>query len=169
VALVWQPSTPSDESAERSNPASSEPLTPEPNDESDAASGGAEPGGRRRLAWADRTERVAARQGIFVSRAAVRAAVRAGVRPSAVPVAANDQHPAGLLVTGCAGSALRDGDVVTAVGGRAPSSIEDVIAAVASAYKNKVYSISGQFWRDGEPWNAVVELPEPPEKPQTQR
>jgi len=57
--------------------------------------------------------------------------------------------------------ALRDGDVITKVGGIAPRSTEDVIAVVAGAYRNKVYVISGEFWRKGEAWNAVVELPEP--------
>ena len=73
-----------------------------------------------------------------------------------------EQHPAGLKVYGVGGTgALRDGDVITKVGGIAPRSTEDVIAVVAGAYRNKVYVISGEFWRDGEPWNAVVELPEP--------
>lgn len=102
------------------------------------------------------------RKGILVRRATVRAAVRAGVRPSAAPVGDSPDHPAGLQVYGLGASGgLRDGDIVTRVGGMTPRSIEDVIAAVAGCYKNKTYSISGEFWRDGERWNAVVELPEP--------
>lgn len=102
------------------------------------------------------------RKGILVRRETVRAAVRAGVRPSAAPVGDSRDHPAGLQVTGLGmAGGLRDGDIVTRVAGATPRSIEDVIAAVAGCYKNKTYTISGEFWRDGERWNAVVELPEP--------
>ncbi|HQP34227.1 MAG TPA: hypothetical protein PLI95_03580 [Polyangiaceae bacterium] len=102
------------------------------------------------------------RKGILVRRATVRAAVRAGIMPSAAPVPATADHPAGLLVTGIGGAGgLRDGDIVTRVGGMTPRSIEDVIGVVAGCYKHKTYSISGEFWRDGERWNAVVELPPP--------
>jgi hypothetical protein len=102
------------------------------------------------------------RKGIMVRRDVVKAAARAGVRPSGAPVPADDEHPAGLMVQGLGGAgALRDGDVITRVGGIAPRSTEDVIGVVAGAYRNKVYVISGEFWRNGERWNATVELPLP--------
>ncbi len=110
------------------------------------------------------------RKGILVRRATVRAAVRAGIMPSAAPVPATADHPAGLLVTGIGGAGgLRDGDIVTRVGGMTPRSIEDVIGVVAGCYKNKTYSLSGEFWRDGERWNAVVELPPPKDKGSAER
>lgn len=110
------------------------------------------------------------RKGILVRRATVRAAVRAGIMPSAAPVPATADHPAGLLVTGVGGAGgLRDGDIVTRVGGMTPRSIEDVIGVVAGCYKNKTYSLSGEFWRDGERWNAVVELPPPKDKGSAER
>jgi hypothetical protein len=103
-----------------------------------------------------------ARKGIMVRREVVRAAVRAGVRPSGAPVPATNEHPAGLQVYGLGGvGALRDGDVITRVGGGTPRSVEDVIGVVAGAYRSKAYVVSGEFSRDGEKWNAVVELPIP--------
>jgi hypothetical protein len=106
--------------------------------------------------------RLPARKGIMVRRDVVRAAVRAGVRPSGAPVPATSEHPAGLQVYGLGGvGALRDGDVITRVGGATPRSVEDVIGVVAGAYRARLYAVSGEFWRDGEKWNAVVELPMP--------
>lgn len=103
-----------------------------------------------------------ARKGIMVRREVVLAAVRSGVRPSGAPVPATSDHPAGLQVYGLGGAgALRDGDIITRVGGAAPRSVEDVIGAVAGSYRTKSYVVSGEFWRDGEKWSAVVELPLP--------
>ena len=62
---------------------------------------------------------------------------------------------------GGAGTALRDGDIITSLGGRTPSSEGDVIAVVAGAYRAKVYAVSGQIWRNGETLSATVELPIP--------
>ena len=98
---------------------------------------------------------------IFISRSVVSAAIRAGSRPSAVPVAATDRHPRGLRVTGWPGAGgLHVGDVITAVAGRTPTSVQDVVTAVVAAYQAKSLAISGQFWRNGELWTATVELPE---------
>jgi S1-C subfamily serine protease len=93
----------------------------------------------------------------------VQAAVRRGIRPSASPVAATAHHPAGLVVTGwsAAGAGLVDGDIITSVGGRTPSAVEDVIAAVAGAYKAETYAVSGRVWRNGETFPVTVELPIP--------
>lgn len=90
-------------------------------------------------------------------------AVRRGVRPSGVAVAATPEHPAGLLVTGwgAAGAGFMDGDIITSVGGRTPTSVEDVIGAVAGAYRAESYAVSGRIWRSGETFAATVELPIP--------
>jgi len=97
----------------------------------------------------------------MVRRETVRAAVRAGVRPSGAPVPATGEHPAGLQVYGLGGvGALRDGDVITRVGGATPRSLEDVIGVVAGAYRAKSYMVSGEFWRDGEKIFDVTD-PEP--------
>ncbi len=91
------------------------------------------------------------------------AAVRNGVRPSASAVGATGDHPAGLIVYGWgdAGTALRDGDIIVSVGGRTPSSVDDVIAAVAGAYRHETYAVSGRIWRGGETFDVSVELPIP--------
>lgn len=108
------------------------------------------------------TRSAPATQGIYVARATVRTAVRAGLRPSGTPVSATDDHPAGLIVSGLGNvGGLRDGDIITKVQGRTPSSVEDVLAAVSACYQRKIYVLSGEFWRGAEKWNAVVELPEP--------
>lgn len=99
----------------------------------------------------------------MVRRSAVASAVRNGVRPSAGAVVATSDHPAGLVVNGwgAAGTGLRDGDIIVSVGGRTPSSVDDVIAAVAGAYRHKVYAVSGRIWRGGETIDVSVELPLP--------
>lgn len=127
---------------------------------------GAEPSGavkQPRSARGSKVSKPPARRGILVRRTAVAAAVRRGVRPSAGAVAATAEHPAGLIVHGwgAAGTALRDGDIIVSVGGRTPSSIDDVIGAVAGAYRHKVYAVSGRIWRAGETMDVSVELPIP--------
>jgi hypothetical protein len=76
-------------------------------------------------------------RGILVRRRLVQQAVRRGIRPSGVAVAQTREHPAGLCVTGwgAAGAGFLDGDIITSVGGRTPRSMEDVIGAVAGAYR----------------------------------
>ncbi len=101
--------------------------------------------------------------GILVRRDVVRAAVKRGVRPSATPVAATGDRPAGLTVYGwgAAGAGLADGDIITRVGGRTPSSVDDVVIAVAGAYKTKSHVVSGRIWRRGRVLAVTVELPLP--------
>ena len=104
--------------------------------------------------------------GILVRRNVVRAAVKRGVRPSTTPVAASGDRPAGLAVYGwsAAGAGLADGDIITRVGGRTPTSVDDVVIAVAGAYKTKSYVVSGQIWRNGRILAVTVELPKPKQK-----
>jgi hypothetical protein len=99
--------------------------------------------------------------GILVRREVVRAAVARGIRPSANPVAATDERPGGLVVYGwgAAGAGLADGDIITLVGGRVPTSVDDVVIAVAGAYKGKSPAVSGQVWRNGQVLAVTVELP----------
>jgi S1-C subfamily serine protease len=80
-------------------------------------------------------------------------------------VAATSEHPAGLIVNGwgAAGTGLRDGDIIVSLGGGPPSSVDEVIAAVAGAYRRKVYAVSGRIWRAGETIDVSVELPFPEE------
>lgn len=99
--------------------------------------------------------------GILVRQDVVRSAVQRGIRPTASPVAATHDHPAGLIVYGwgAAGAGLADGDIITIVGGRQPRSVDDVVIAVAGAYKSPVKAVSGQIWRKGKTLSVTVELP----------
>ncbi len=99
--------------------------------------------------------------GILVRRDVVRAAVQRGIRPSASPVPATADRPAGLVVYGwgAAGAGLADGDIITMVGGRQPTSVDDVVIAVAGAYKSPHKVVSGQIWRKGRILAVTVELP----------
>jgi hypothetical protein len=99
--------------------------------------------------------------GILVRREVVHAAVQRGIRPSASPVPATADRPAGLVVYGwgAAGAGLADGDIITMVGGRQPTSVDDVVIAVAGAYKSPHKVVSGQIWRKGRTLSVTVELP----------
>ena len=96
----------------------------------------------------------------------VRAAVERGIRPSASPVAATEDRPAGLIVYGwgAAGAGFADGDIITRVGGRDATSVDDVVIAVAGAYKTKSHVVSGQIWRNGQVLAVTVQLPLPKRK-----
>lgn len=109
--------------------------------------------------------------GILVRRNVVRAAVKRGIRPSATPVAASGDRPAGLAVYGwgAAGAGLADGDIITRVGGRTPTSVDDVVIAVAGAYKTEAHVVSGQIWRSGRILAVTVELPLPERRAQKPR
>jgi len=102
-------------------------------------------------------------RGVLVRRSVVLLAVQRGIRPSAHSVGETSDHPAGLAVYGwgAAGSGLQDGDIITRIGGHRPSCVEDVVAAVVSAYRKKVYAVSGTLFRNGEEFRATVELPIP--------
>jgi hypothetical protein len=104
--------------------------------------------------------------GILVRSEVVRAAVERGIRPSASPVAATADRPAGLIVYGwgAAGAGFADGDIITRVGGRDATSVDDVVIAVAGAYKTKSHVVSGQIWRNGQVLVVTVQLPLPKRK-----
>jgi hypothetical protein len=99
--------------------------------------------------------------GIGVSRARVMAAVKAGIRPSGSGVSATSWRPAGLAVHGISavGVGLRDGDVLTKVGGTAATSPGAVISAVRAALRRKQPAIVGEVWRGHHRFLVSVELP----------
>jgi hypothetical protein len=117
--------------------------------------------GRRRSRGRRRGERVA--HGLLVPGGAVLRIVRSGLRPRGVPVPADGAHPAGMLLEGVSalGVGLQDGDVLTRVAGAPASDAGDVIGAVIAARGRLARSISGVFWRDGQPWQLTVEQPYP--------
>lgn len=101
------------------------------------------------------------RRGILVRSAIVAMAVQSGARPSGTPVAASGMRPSGVALQGVGvfGSGLRDGDVVTAVGGTTTTSAGMVVAAVAGAVRAGAKAISAVIWRDQQEIRVTVELP----------
>lgn len=100
-------------------------------------------------------------RGLRISSATVLRLASAGGRPSGHLVAPDGSRPAGLSLSGVGGLGvgLRDGDVLTSAGGAAATSPGAVIGAVVAARAAHAASISGVFWRDGEPWQLVVDQP----------
>ena len=101
------------------------------------------------------------KRGVRVSAATVLRLANSGARPSGIPVPAEGPRPAGLMLTGVSalGVGILDGDVLTHAGGRPALSEADVVSLVIAARGRQVSAIGGRFWRNGEPWNLVVEQP----------
>jgi len=108
-----------------------------------------------------RPSRVVPKKGIRVRAEAVLRLANAGARPSGIPVAAHGRRPAGLALIGVSGLGigLVDGDVLTHAGGRPALVPGDVIGMVIGARAHHASEICGRFWRNGEPWNLIVEQP----------
>ncbi|MBN2191952.1 MAG: hypothetical protein JW751_03985 [Polyangiaceae bacterium] len=103
------------------------------------------------------------RRGLFVSGETVLRLARHGVRPRGLPVPAEGGRPAGLRLSGVSGLGigLLDGDVLTTAGGVPALSASDVVTMVIASRGKRVTTIGGQFWRDGVPWDLLVEQPYP--------
>lgn len=101
-------------------------------------------------------------KGVLVREALVERAVRSGQRPSGNPVAAAGARPAGVSLAGVSGfgSGLRDGDIVTQVGGLATPSVEAVIIAVAGAVRSGATALSAVVWRGDSSFPVTVEIPD---------
>jgi hypothetical protein len=99
--------------------------------------------------------------GIRVRAATVLRLANAGVRPSATLVPASGARPAGLALAGVSGLGVgvRDGDVLTDVSGAPASSVIAVVNAVVAARSAHAPAVGGHFWREGAPWQLVVEMP----------
>lgn len=102
-------------------------------------------------------------KGIIVRANAVAHAVRRGGRPSSVPAPASGQRPAGLSLVGVShyGTGLRDGDVLTQVGGTQATSEGIVIGIVAGAISQGAKVITGVVWRGEQRIDVAVEIPGP--------
>jgi serine protease Do len=73
----------------------------------------------------------------------------------------------GLTLHGPAANAgLKVGDVITAVGGRAVASADDLVAAISDQHIGATVGI--EAWRDGRPTGVNVKIGEYPSKPTTQ-
>ena len=99
--------------------------------------------------------------GVLVRRKKLAALVAAGARPGGRPVPATSFRPAGIALAGVSGLGIgmRDGDVLTAVGGAPATSYGAVVSAVAAALKAGAPSISGMAWRGEQRIFITVELP----------
>lgn len=123
-----------------------------------------EPAGRRRPATRDAGPKGAKEpRGLRIREAAVLRAARSGARPSGAPVPASGERPAGLRLLGVGhfGVGLRDGDVLTHVGGAPARSVDTVVAAVAGALRARAPMLSAVVWRGEQPIQIAVELPRP--------
>ncbi|HMY15650.1 MAG TPA: hypothetical protein PKA58_04935 [Polyangium sp.] len=102
-------------------------------------------------------------KGIVVRANAVVHAVRRGGRPSSVPAPASGQRPAGLSLLGVShyGTGLRDGDILTQVGGTSATSEGVVIGIVAGAISQGAKVITGVVWRGEQRLDVAVEIPGP--------
>jgi hypothetical protein len=100
--------------------------------------------------------------GVMVSRGRVTAAAKAGIRPSGSSVGATSWRPSGMALhgVGAVGVGLRDGDVVTRVGGFRATSQGAVISAVTAALRQKLPAITGEVWRGRQRIVVTVELPD---------
>lgn len=90
-------------------------------------------------------------------------AVRRGGRPSSAPAPASGQRPAGLSLLGVShyGTGLRDGDILTHVGGTSATSEGVVIGIVAGAISQGAKVITGVVWRGEQRLDVAVEIPGP--------
>jgi hypothetical protein len=109
-----------------------------------------------------RTKLPVPRYGVRIRAATVLHLANSGVEPpTGTPVMATASHPAGLVLNGVSGLGIgmRDGDILTHASGRAVSSPAHVVAVVIAARAARAPEIAARFWRNGEPWNLIVEQP----------
>lgn len=105
-------------------------------------------------------------KGVRVRAEVVLRLANSGARPGGFPVPASGARPRGLALTGVSGLGigLEDGDVLTHAAGRPALTPGDVIGVVVGSRRARAPEIWGRFWRNGEPWNLVVEQPYPKQR-----
>lgn len=108
-----------------------------------------------------RPTKVVPKKGIRVRAEAVLRLANAGARPSGIPVPAKGARPPGIALVGVSGLGigLVDGDILTHADGRPARTAADVVGVVVGARSQHASEICGRFWRNGEPWNLIVEQP----------
>jgi hypothetical protein len=107
------------------------------------------------------TRTPALRGGVHVRAEVVARAVQSGARPSGVPVPALGLRPAGIALQGVSGfgAGLRDGDVLTRIGGAPATSVGVVVGAIAGALQHGAKVITGEVWRGDQRLAVAVEVP----------
>jgi hypothetical protein len=101
------------------------------------------------------------RFGIRVAANTVLRLANARAVPAGTFVPAEAARPAGMRLSGVSalGVGLQDGDVLTHVAGAPATSRGVVVSRVLEARAARANAISAIFWRAGEPWQLVVEMP----------
>jgi hypothetical protein len=104
---------------------------------------------------------VAPKLGIRVPAKTVLRLANARAVPQGTFVSAEAGRPAGMRLNGVSayGVGLRDGDVLTHVAGAPATSRSQVVSAVLQARAVRAPAVSAIFWREGEPWRLLVEMP----------
>lgn len=117
---------------------------------------------RRTVATAGKPNLVPPKKGLRVNRATILQLARQRVIPRGEPVQGEHAVPSGIRLSGVSafGVGVQDGDVLTHVSGMPVADTAQVIGAVLGALNRKQEQISARFWRNGEPWALVVELPQ---------
>lgn len=108
---------------------------------------------------------MAPRRGLRVRSDTVLRLAKVRVIPEGTYVAPDQRRPGGMRLSGVGGLGvgLAEGDVLSHVGGAPVTSRSAVVTAVLQARARRASEISALFWRDGEPWRLVVEMPYLPE------
>lgn len=116
---------------------------------------------RRAAAGAPPAPAPASHRGLLIRAPVVARAVRSGARPDGTPVPASGARPAGLALHGIGhlGAGLRDGDVLTSVGGTTATSVGAVVGAVAGAIRSGARVITATVWRGDQRIQVAIEIP----------
>jgi hypothetical protein len=105
--------------------------------------------------------KVVPKRGLRVREKTVLALANARAMPDGSYTPPADGHPGGMRLSNVArfGVGLRDGDVLSHVQGVPAVSRGAVVSAVMQSRAARAPAVSAIFWRDGEPWRLVVEMP----------
>ncbi len=105
-------------------------------------------------------------RGLRVRQETILRLARARAIPTTNPVPAKWGRPAGLAFSDVSalGVGLKDGDVLTKVAGVPALNRGSVISTVMSVRERRAPTISAEFWRGGERYQLLVEMPYPPPK-----
>lgn len=105
--------------------------------------------------------RTRAAHALFVGRDTMLRLASAGVIPQGRTVSRTPQRPSGIQLFGvkALGIGLEEGDVLTEVEGRTVTAEPEVVSAVVVALARHARTISARFYRKGERWTLIVEIP----------
>jgi hypothetical protein len=117
------------------------------------------PGAPRRPARRAKPRRAA--HAVFIGHDTMLRLVNSGVIPEGRPVPRTAQRPGGIQLSGvqALGIGLEEGDVLTEVEGRSVTEQAQVVTTVLVALARRTPTMSGAFFRKGERWSLIVEIP----------